>query len=127
MTSTNLSSNPAMVGGLALILATGFLLAKNAPSYGNGLLTVHKLAAVGIIIFVVVRARHAHVDAGLGSLAWATLITGAAAFLTMIGTGGALSAMDHPPAIVGTVHRIVPYLAVALTLTALYLVPTRSS
>lgn len=127
MTSTNLSSNPVMIGSLALIVATGFFLARSAPSYGTGLLTIHKLAAVGIIVFVAIRARQANVTSGLSTLTWATLTTGAAVFLTMIGTGGALSAMHNPPAIVATVHKTVPYLAVALTLAALYLVPARSS
>jgi hypothetical protein len=127
MTSSNLSSNPVMIGGLGLILVTGFFLARTTPPYGTALLTVHKLIAVGVVVFVALRARQVHTASGLGAIAWTVLVTGAVAFLTMIGTGGALSAMDNPPSAVAAIHKIVPYLAVALTLTALWIVPAQRS
>jgi len=126
MTSSSFSTNPAVVGGIGLTLLTGFFLAKTAAPYGTTMLTIHKLTAVGIIVFVALRARHAHMTTGLSSITWMILVAGAAAFFAMIGTGGAMSAMGNPPSAVATVHRIVPYVAVALTLTALYLIPIRA-
>jgi hypothetical protein len=127
VTATSISSSPVVIGGLGLIVLTGFFLARFAAPYGTTLLTIHKLAAVATIVFVVVRARQVHTTTGLGTVAWTVLVTGAVAFLAMIGTGGALSAMDDPPAAVATVHKIVPYVAVALTLTALWTVPVQRS
>ncbi len=126
MTSTTLTSNSVTVGGLGLILLTGFLLARSAAPYGTALLTVHKLAAVAIVVFVAMRSRQTNTTSGLSSMAWVVLVAGATAFLAMIGTGGAMSAMDNPPGAIATVHKVVPYVAIALTLTALYLVPSRT-
>lgn len=127
MTSTSISGNPVVIGGLGVIALTGFFLARFAAPYGTTLLTIHKVAAVAIIVLVTLRARQVHAASGLSTITWAVLVTGAIAFLTMIGTGGALSAMVDPPVAVANVHRIVPYVAAALTLTALWIVPAPRS
>lgn len=127
MTSSDFYSNPVLAGGLGLILLTGFFLARTAPPYGTTLLTVHKLIGVGVVVFVTLRARQVQAGSGLSAIAWTVLIAGAAAFLAMIGTGGALSAMDNPPSAVATIHKTVPYFAVALALMALWIVPAQRS
>lgn len=121
--TVHLSSTPTVVGVFLVMTLTGLLLARTAPSYGTALLTVHKLAALLVVVALVLRAHAAHAGAGLAPTAGSVLVAAGVVLLTAIATGGVLSAMDGPPAAVLIAHQVAPFLAVAATVAVIALLP----
>ncbi len=114
-------------GGFILVFASGFWLAHIGGPYGIGPVAVHKLLSAGILILLAVGAHTANKTIGLTALAWAAVVGAVAAFVVMIGTGAALTAMNPIPAAVLTAHKTAPYITVLFTLAALAALPHGST
>jgi len=105
--------------GFAIIFVSGYVLRRTGRPYGSLLLNVHKLLSVALLAFVIWRVV---ADAGpVKPVAIAAISLSMLSLCTLIGTGGALSAMSSPPAIVRRLHRALPYIAVVLTISWLLL------
>jgi steroid 5-alpha reductase family enzyme len=114
-------------GAVAFVLefVTGFWLARSGKPYGTALLTVHKLTAVGMLVVLVVTASRASKAAPLGAGVWLGVALAIVAFVALIGSGGALSAMASPPPAVSLLHKVAPYVTVLLTAVAFFLLRAR--
>ena len=104
----------AVVVGFVVLLGTGYWLSRVGKPYGQMLLTVHKLVSLAMLVFVLWSAIAANKTAALTPSAWLVVSLAALAFVILIGTGGALSAMASPPGIVRWLHKIAPYTAIPL-------------
>lgn len=115
-------------GAVAFVLefVTGFWLARLGKPYGTALLTVHKLTAVGMLVVLIVTASRANQVAPLGAGVWLAVVLAIVAFVALIGSGGALSAMASPPAAVALLHKVAPYVTVLLTVLASFLLRAQS-
>lgn len=120
---THLTATPALVTAFVIMAATGLLLMRSGPSYGSMLINLHKVGVLLLIAAVVLRARAAHLDAGLPGAAWAVLAAVGVAVVLAVATGGLLSALSTPPVAVLVAHRVLPFAVLATSLLAAVLVP----
>ena len=81
----------------------------------------HKLVSAAMLVFILWSAIAANKTAALTAGAWVVVSLAALAFVILVGTGGALSAMASPPGIVRWLHKIAPYASIPLTGLWLYL------
>ena len=103
------------------VFFTGFRLSRNRSPYGTGLVTVHKLIALALFVFLVVTMVQVNKSVGLSSLEWALGIITAVLFVVTIVIGGLVTTDLTLPALVPTLHHITPYLTLLLTVVTLYL------
>ncbi|UCH10758.1 MAG: hypothetical protein JSU61_02390 [Fidelibacterota bacterium] len=101
-----------------LVFATGFWLKALGRPYGVALMTVHKLAATGILFYLLIQAVGANKLSALSASMWIVVSLATLSFLIMIASGGALSAMKSPPAIISVVHQVAPYTTVLFSIVA---------
>ena len=105
----------AVVVGFLIVFITGFLLSRSGSPYGSALLNVHKLVAVGLLVFVVWSTFATNKAAPLGGLEWVVVSLAILVFIAIIASGGVVSAMESPPAAVGLLHKVAPYASLLLT------------
>jgi hypothetical protein len=104
-----------------VIFFFGFWLSRSGKPYNGLLFNLHKLIALGTLIFLGVLVNRANQATPLGELVWAVIILTGLLFLSTMITGGLLD-IDKPlPAMLATVHHITPYLTVLSTAAILYL------
>jgi hypothetical protein len=115
------TSNIVEMGVLFLfIFLFGFWLSRSGRPINTLILTIHKLIALGTLIFIGVTIHQAHQIAPLSTAAIAaTVITGVLFVITII-TGGLLS-LEQPVTAVSIVHKIGPFLTVAGAIVTTYL------
>jgi branched-subunit amino acid transport protein AzlD len=119
--NTNWLRIGAVAIGFLLVFVAGYWLARAGRPYGTVLLTVHKLIAVGILVFLGVSAFGANKVSPLGAGVWLIVALAALAFVATIAAGGVLSAVTSPPAAVAVLHKVAPYVTLLLTAAAFYL------
>jgi len=123
------STNQLQVVGAGLfflfIFLTGYRLSRSGKPYSMAVLAIHKLislAAVALLVMTILQMnRAARLDA-------AELAAGVVTGLVLLGTmatGGLLSTDKPMPAIVHTLHKIMPFLAVLSNVVTLYLLLSR--
>ena len=115
-----------MIGVIAaflLVFGTGFYLTHFGRPYGVTLFTAHKLVATGILVFLGVNI---YKTSALGVSAWLVVSLAVLAFVVMIASGGVLSAIESSPAMISSIHKVVSYVTVLLTISAFYLLLWRS-
>ena len=103
------------------VLLSGLVLNRSGSPYNTAVLTIHKLIALAVLIFVMVSAYRKHQAAPLEALELAVVAITILLFVATIATGGILSTNKAMPAIVSRLHQITPFLTVAGTAVALYL------
>ncbi|MCE1253950.1 MAG: hypothetical protein LWX83_10425 [Anaerolineae bacterium] len=101
------------------IFLTGYWLGHTGKPYAVLIFTLHKLMALGMLIFVGVTLYPVLKTAGRLQI----VCTGMAAlgFLFTIVSGGLLSVDKEMPALIHWLHRLLPYLTLLSSLAALYL------
>ncbi|MBN2503123.1 MAG: hypothetical protein JXB38_20265 [Anaerolineales bacterium] len=118
-------SNTKLIGIGALFVVIfffGFWLSRSGKPYNGLLFNLHKLIALGTLIFLGVIVYRTNQAAPLDGLVWAVGILTGLLFLGTMITGGLLD-IDKPlPAVLATVHHITPYLTVLSTAVTLFLV-----
>jgi hypothetical protein len=103
-----------------LVFLFGFWLSRSGRPINTITLTIHKLIALGTLIFIGVTIYQVNQVAPLNAAAIvATIITGVLFVVTII-TGGLLS-LDQPISTMSIVHKIGPFLTVASTIVTIYL------
>ena len=101
----------AGVPAFTIIFISGFVLHKRSKQYPTLLLTVHKLVALGILIY---SGWQIHLTGGIQGLNLPLLISGSILFVVLIASGGFLSAKKPTSIYLIRVHQIVPWLALAV-------------
>ncbi len=104
-----------------VIFLSGFWLSRNGAPYGTGLVTLHKLIALGVFVFLVVTMVQVNKAVGLSNLEWALGIVTAVLFIGTIIMGGLITTNLILPAVVRTLHHITPYLTMISTVATLFL------
>lgn len=104
-----------------LIFLLGFWLSRSSKPYPSILFTIHKLVALGAVIFLAVTFYRAHQAAPLSPAQIAAIAFAGLCFLATILTGGLLSIDKTMPAAVSWAHKLFPYLTALSSEGALYL------
>lgn len=111
-------SVPAM--GLALTLAFGFWLSKLGKPYSGILFNVHKLIALGTVVFAVLQISKTMDLAGQPLLIAALIVAGLCA-VALFASGTLMSMVKLDYALTLTVHRIAPIVLVIAMAVMIYL------
>lgn len=105
-----------------LVFVSGFWISRSGKPYPILLFTLHKLAGLGVLVFLALQFSKAHQAAPLNAVQIAIMALAALCFITLIATGGLSSVEKVMPAAVRKSHQILPYLAVLTAGASLYLV-----
>lgn len=113
-----------LVSGLffALIFIFGFWLSRSGKPYNGLLFNIHKLIALGALVYLTVTIYKVHQAQPLGSVQITASAVTAACFLVTILTGGLGSLEKAMPAILLKIHRVAPYMTLLSSAASLYLV-----
>ncbi len=103
------------------ILASGFWLHRLGRPVNSIVLTIHKLASIGAVVYLAVNVYRIHQVTPLTTPEIVACVVATLLFLVMVATGGLLSVEKEMPAFVHTVHQFTPYLVILSTSAALYL------
>ena len=112
-----------------LTLVTGVIVSHSARPLNIGLVTLHKLIAVGTIILIgmAVNQRYRTLDGKL-LIEVSLLVTSGVLFLALIATGAFLTREEMQlPAVVLMIHQIAPLLVLVFSTITLYLLMARQS
>ncbi|HEY3310676.1 MAG TPA: hypothetical protein VGK00_03455 [Anaerolineales bacterium] len=103
------------------IFALGFWLSRSGKPYNIIIFTIHKLIAMGAIVYLAVTVHKVSQVSPLDSAQIIAIIITLLCFLTTILTGGLVSLARPMPPIVTSLHHLGPWLAVLSTVVSLYL------
>ena len=120
---TNLNALTSKIIGTGVlflfVFLSGFWLHNSGQPFNTITLTIHKLIALGTLIFIGVTIYQVNQVAPLSTTAIvATVITGIFFVMTII-AGGLLS-LKQPVSAMSIVHKVGPFLTVASTIVTLY-------
>jgi hypothetical protein len=109
-----------------VVFLFGFWLNRSGRPVNTIILAIHKLIALGTLIFIGVTIYQVNQVTPLSTAAIvATVMTGVLFVITII-TGGLLS-LDQPVTAVSIVHKIGPFLTVAGVIVIMYLLANPQS
>lgn len=111
----------AAVIGCLVIFGSGYWLTRSGKPYNGLLFNVHKLVALAAVVLWIVMLVQAGRAAALGTVEVVTTVVAGLLFVGLFVTGALLSMEKPMPAIVATIHHVLPYLALASTAGTLYL------
>ena len=107
------------------IFLTGYRLSRSRKPYSMVVLAIHKLISLAAVALLVITLYQMNRAAGLSA---AELVAGVITGLFLLGTmatGGLLSTAKPMPAIVHTLHKITPFLALLSNAVTLVLLLSR--
>jgi hypothetical protein len=115
------------IGLFLCIFVFGCWLSRSGKPYNLVIFTIHKLVALGAVIYLVATLYNIQQAAPLHPAH--TLIIGLTAlcFITAFVTGALLSLDKAMPLVVLRMHQVAPYLTVLMTTASLYLLLVKSS
>lgn len=121
------ASTRVLIAGLCFLVVfiLGFWLRGSGRPYNGLLLTIHKLVAVGVLVFLIVMISQLNRVSRLSGLELTVALVALLLFLGTIATGALLTADKPMPAIVSTMHLITPFLTVLSTAGTLYMLLSR--
>ncbi len=115
-------SRALSVGAVFLVIfATGFWLSRSGKPYSGILFNVHKLIALGALVFLGITVSRIHREQGLQPGQTAAVAAAGLCFVVTIITGGLSNIEKALPAVVTVLHRVFPYLTALASAGALYL------
>jgi len=103
------------------IFLSGFWLSRAGKPYPVIVFTLHKLIALGALIFLGLAVYRTHQVFPLGPAQMIAVGAAAVCFIATIVTGGLTSIGKPMPAVISTIHRLLPYATVLSTASVLYL------
>lgn len=107
------------------LFLTGYGLARMGKPYSSILFNLHKLVGIGIVVYLAVLVRRAHLAGALTPVEILVVVVTALLFLATIASGG-LSSLERPtPKPASVAHNVLPYLTVAGSAVWLYLLAGR--
>jgi hypothetical protein len=107
---------------LLLTLLSGYWLNRTGRPLNVIILTLHKLISLGSVICLTVIVYRIHQSSPLIPVELGISILTLLFFVALIATGGLLSTAKTMPAVVLTIHQIMPFLVILSTSATLYLV-----
>ena len=93
-----------------LTIASGFWVSKSGRPYPTGVFTVHKLIALGAVVFAVIAVIHWLKLSAPPSLIIALLVLAGISALALFVSGGLMSGLKNPSAFWLLIHRVAPFL-----------------
>lgn len=105
----------------------GFWLSRTGRPYSTVLFTIHKLLALGAVVFLAISLYKVHQQTPLNPTQMLVSFLAAVCFVTTIITGGLLSIDKALPSAILKLHHMLPYLTLISTGIVLYLVFVRSN
>ncbi len=116
----------AIAGSFFLfIFVFGFLLSRAGKPYPTLLFNVHKLIALGALVYLGITVYNLHQAAPLTPAHLALVVFTGICFVVTIVAGGLLN-IDKSPAFLAVIHRFSPYLTLLSTAAVLYLLLSRA-
>ncbi len=115
-------TSPRLIGtGLALLIVfvAGFGLINAEKPYNFIVFNLHKLVAVGVLIFFAVTAYQMNQTMRLTSGELTACIVTVIVFVATIITGGLVSLETQMPPVVLLLHRIMPFVTLVCTVGTL--------
>lgn len=107
-------------GFFLLILATGFWVKRLGKPYPTLVLNIHKLIALGAVVYLAITAARISKADPLTTAQVASLVLSAVLFVGTIVSGG-LASIDKPMAVIPLkIHRVSPYLTLLAGAASLY-------
>ncbi len=112
----NTLSNKLVISGLVLVftLLTGFLLSRLGRPYNGLVFNVHKLIALAAVIYLGISINQVRGSIPVNAAVWG-LVGLAGLFFLSLFVSGAILSIGKPAdvvAVMRTIHRVIPYLAV---------------
>lgn len=102
------------------IFLFGFVLSRGGKPYPTLLFNVHKLVALGTLVYLAITVYNLHRAAPLAPGLIALVAFTGLCFVVTIVAGGLLN-IDKSPAFLAVIHRVSPYLTLLATAGTLYL------
>lgn len=110
-----------------LIFFFGFWLNRSGKPYNLFVFTIHKLIALGAVVFLSTTVYKVHQAAPLSPTQISVIVITALCFAATIITGALLSIDKAMPLIVLRLHQITPYMTLLSTSVMLYLILAKGS
>ncbi|CAG0936540.1 hypothetical protein TFLX_05421 [Thermoflexales bacterium] len=119
----NTSVSRIVVIGLLFLFTFvfGIGLSNSGKPYNSALFNIHKLIALGVVIFTAVTVYHLRGDVEIRTLVLGAIAITGLLFLALFVSGALLSIGKPDHAAILLIHRIAPLLAVIATALTLYL------
>jgi len=118
----------AITAGLFLcIFVFGFWLSRSGKPYNGIIFTIHKLVALGAVIYLLTTVFKVPQAAFLNPTNTIFIALSVFCFLVLFVSGVLLSLDKAMPLIVVRLHHVTPYLALISTSASLYLLLVKSS
>ena len=112
----------AITAGLFLcIFVFGFWLSRSGKPYNQVIFTIHKLIALGAVIYLAATVYKAHQIMPLNPAQIFVIVLTIVCVLALFVTGAVLSLDKAIPLIVLRLHHVAPYLALLSASASLYL------
>lgn len=125
---TTIQMKIAITAGLFVcIFILGFWLSHSGKPYNQVIFTIHKLLALGTVIYLAATFYKIHQTAPFSPAAMTIVGLAALCVITAFVTGALLSQDKAMPLIVLRLHQVAPYLIVFSTAASLYLFLVKSS
>jgi hypothetical protein len=103
----------------------GFWLSYAGKPYSVIILTIHKLISLATLVFLTVTVYRFNQTSTLNAVELTTAVVTGLLFIGTIITGGLMSTDKPMPAVVSTLHLILPFLTVLSTAATLYFLFSR--
>jgi hypothetical protein len=103
------------------IFVFGFWLSRSGKPYNQVLFTIHKLVALGAVIYLAMTVYKVHQQMPFNPAQIFFMVLTTVCLLVLFVTGALLSLDKVMPLIVFRLHHIAPYLTVLSTTASLYL------
>ena len=103
------------------IFLFGFWLSRSGKPYNLAIFTLHKLVALGAIVFLGININKFHQATPLNPVQISVIALMAVCFVATIASGGLLSVEKAMPLIVRRLHQVAPYLTLLSTSATYYL------
>ncbi len=100
----------------------GFWLLRAGRPYNSLLLTVHKLIALGTMVYIIFIANRVRLQTGLTTQALTSTIVTVVLFMIGIISGGLVSLDKIAPVSISIIHKVTPFLSAIATAITVYLV-----
>ncbi len=110
-----------------LLFLFGFWLNRSGKPYNLFVFTIHKLIALGAVVFLTMTVYNVHKAVPLSPTQISVIVITALCFVATIITGALLSIDKAMPLIVARLHQITPYMTLLSTSVTLYLLLVKSS
>ena len=106
-----------------LTLVSGFWLSSAGKPLNNIIFTIHKLIALAVVITIIIQLYNLHKVTDVHTLILLLIVFTGLCVVTLFATGAFMSVGKMNYAVLLTIHRVAPVLAVISMGAAIYLFP----